>query len=128
MNNSNEDLKHLSLLAIFHYLMGGFMLYASIITLGRWWPDCFNQNDPASLNRIFLLLGLFCTMLLFALAICLILTARSLQKRMRYKFCFIMACVECLLCGPPGIILGIFTIILLYRESAKKLFNEKAAP
>jgi len=39
----------------------------------------------------------------------------------RYWFAFVMACIECLFI-PFGTILGVFTIIVLSRESVKTLF------
>jgi hypothetical protein len=45
-------------------------------------------------------------------------------KHTRYWFALTMACIECLFI-PFGTILGVFTIIVLSRESVKELF---AAP
>jgi len=54
-------------------------------------------------------------------AICILITGRSLSRRKCYSFALVMACVECLFI-PFGTILGVFTIIVLLRESVKALF------
>jgi hypothetical protein len=56
-----------------------------------------------------------------AMAICILIAGRSIALRKRYSFAFVMACVECLFI-PFGTILGVFTIIVLLRESVKALF------
>ena len=46
---------------------------------------------------------------------------RALARRTRYWFVFVIACIECLFM-PFGTILGVFTLIVLSRESIKNLF------
>jgi hypothetical protein len=52
---------------------------------------------------------------------------RSLQTRSRYTFCLVMAGVECIFM-PVGTVLGVFTIIVLIRDSVKELFGRPDAP
>jgi hypothetical protein len=54
------------------------------------------------------------------------LSGRSIQKRRRYTFCLIMAGVECLFM-PVGTVLGVFTIIVLLRDSVKRQFSPPAS-
>ena len=56
-----------------------------------------------------------------AMAICILIAGRSLARQRHYWFAFVIACVECIFI-PFGTILGVFTIIVLSRESTKKLF------
>jgi hypothetical protein len=59
---------------------------------------------------------------MLALSLCLINSGHFLGKRKRYWFSFIVACVECFSL-PFGTILGVFTIIVLSRDSVKTLYN-----
>jgi hypothetical protein len=57
----------------------------------------------------------------------LVLVAGSfIARRTHYTFCFVAACVECLFM-PFGTVLGVFTILVLNRQSVKGLFNPRPA-
>jgi len=56
------------------------------------------------------------------LAALMAFAGRGLAKRRRYTFCLIMGGVECLFM-PVGTVLGVFTIIVLVRDSVKELFT-----
>jgi len=130
----NHDSEHLRLLAIFHYVvsglavlfsffpllysaMGGFMLYAAHH------PGPHNQEPPpAIVGWIFIVFGALFFLAGLAMAICILIAGRSLARQRRYWFAFVMACIECLFM-PFGTILGVFTIIVLSRESVKALFS-----
>jgi hypothetical protein len=66
-------------------------------------------------------LGSFFFLLGLATALCILISGRALAKCTRYWFVFVIACIECLFM-PFGTILGVFTLIVLSRESVKKLF------
>jgi len=51
-----------------------------------------------------------------------ITTARFLARRRHYLFCLVMAAIECAYM-PFGTVLGVFTIIVLMRDSVKQLFS-----
>jgi hypothetical protein len=55
-------------------------------------------------------------------------TGRSLREQKRWKFIFVMAIVKCVLGGVLGIVLGVFTIIVLNRPSVQALFAQAAYP
>jgi hypothetical protein len=132
----NHDSDNLRLLAIFHYVvaglavffsffpllysaMGGFMLYAA------YHPGPNNQQQPpAVLGWIFAMLGALFFFTGLVIAICILIAGRSLARQRRYWFAFIVACIECLFI-PFGTILGVFTIIVLSRESVKALFSPR---
>ena len=59
------------------------------------------------------------------MAICIFIAGRSLALRKRYSFALVIACIECLFV-PFGTILGVFTIIVLSRESVKAFFADNA--
>jgi cytochrome bd-type quinol oxidase subunit 2 len=130
----NQDKEHLRLLAIFHYVVaglaalfsffpllystiGGFMLYAAHH------PGPTNQEPPpAIVGWIFVALGALFFFAGLAMAICILMAGRSLARQRRYLFAFVIACLECFFI-PFGTILGVFTIIVLSRESVKTLFS-----
>lgn len=71
---------------------------------------------------MFLGMGLLFIALGLTLSICSIVSAKKLSTRESYWFSFVVACVQCTLV-PLGTILGVFTIVVLQRESAKGLYQ-----
>jgi len=133
----NQDAEHLRLLSIFHYIVGGLaapfsffpLLYTTVgaifIFVARHpaaaGPKPGEELPPEFIGWIFAVIGSLLFLLGIAIAICILIAGRSLAKRTRYWFAFVMACIECLFI-PFGTILGVFTIIVLSRESVKALF------
>jgi hypothetical protein len=131
----NQDTEHLQLLSIFHYIVAGLaalfsffpLLYTGMGAVFVWVaqhpnPKQTGEPPPEVLGWIFVALGLFFFLLGLTMAICILIAGRTIAKRTRYRFAFVMACIECLFM-PFGTILGIFTLIVLSRESVKKLFG-----
>jgi len=130
----NQDREHLQLLAIFHYVVAGLgalcsffpLLYTTIGVIfifaarhGTAKPG--EDLPPEFLGWIFAVLGSLLFLIGIAMAICILITGRSLALRKRYSFVFVMACIECLFI-PFGTILGVFTIVVVSRESVRALF------
>ncbi|MDP0495746.1 MAG: hypothetical protein Q7Q73_06010 [Verrucomicrobiota bacterium JB024] len=61
------------------------------------------------------------TLLALMAPVALLLSARFLQQSRRYLFSFVVAVLLCL-AFPLGTVLGVFTIIVLSRESTKQLY------
>ena len=131
----NQDKEHLRLLAIFHYIVAGLaalfsffpLLYTTIGAIfifvarhGTAKPG--EELPPEFLGWIFVGLGSFLFLLGITMAICILITGRCLSRFKCYSFTLVMACVECLFI-PFGTILGVFTIIVLSRESVRALFS-----
>jgi hypothetical protein len=131
----NQDKEHLRLLAIFHYIVAGLaalfsffpLLYTTIGAIfifvarhGTAKPG--EELPPEFLGWIFAGLGSFLFLLGITMAICILIAGRCLSRRRRYSFALVMACIECLFL-PFGTILGVFTIIVLSRESVRALFS-----
>ncbi|SRR6266487_1149300 len=135
----NRDKEHLQLLAIFHYVvaglaamlsvfpllysaLGGFLLYAAHH------PGSSNQEPPpAVLAWVFIVLGALFFLAGATMATSILIAGRSLALCKRYSFALVMACIECLFV-PFGTILGVFTIVVLSRESVKALFSPTGTP
>lgn len=133
----NRDEEHLKLLAIFHYVVGGlaalFALFPVLhLVMGLIFvasaPNAPNQGGPSpqvfgwlfvAFSSVIITVGLLFSGLILA-------TGRFLSQRRNYTFCLVMAGVECLFM-PFGTILGVFTIVVLTRDSAKQLFGRNTA-
>src|SRR5437773_11248005 len=131
----NQDKEHLRLLAIFHYVVAGLaalfsffpLLYTTVgaifIFAGRHWtPKPGEEIPPEILGWIFIVLVALFFLAGVTMAICILIAGRSLSLCKRYSFALVMACIECLFM-PFGTILGVFTIVVLSRESVKALFS-----
>jgi hypothetical protein len=62
----------------------------------------------------------------WTLAACMIATGRKLTRRASRTFCLVIAGLECALM-PLGTILGIFTIVVLTKDSVKQIFAAKSS-
>jgi hypothetical protein len=130
----NRDQEHLQLLSIFHYVVAGLaalfsffpLLYTIIGTIFIFAArhDTAKAGEdlpPEFLGWIFAVIGSGLFLFGLAIAICILIAGRSLALRKRYSFAMVTACIECIFV-PFGTILGVFTIVVLSRESAKGLF------
>jgi hypothetical protein len=130
----DQDAEHLRLLSIFHYIVGGLaalfsffpLLYTTVGAIfifvarhGTTGPG--EEPPPEFIGWILAVIGSLLSLIGIAIAICILIAGRSLAKHTRYWFAFVIACLECLFL-PFGTILGVFTIIVLSRESVKALF------
>jgi hypothetical protein len=129
----DEDVGHLKLLSIFHYVVGGIaaffacfpiihLIIGIVMLAGGFEEASSNGEFPAFLvGLMFVLLPGFIMLCGWALAVCLIIAGRQLAKKKHYTFCLVMACISCIFM-PFGTVLGVFTIIVLMRPSVKELF------
>jgi len=118
MSNPDEEVKQLNVLATFHYVLGSILCIPLVIaTIVVYFLSGFFLFPPWLLLP-FASMGV----LKWALPICIFITAWNLKRKTHYTFCFVIACIECILV-PFGTILGIFTIIALSKDSVKAIFN-----
>jgi hypothetical protein len=142
MNTTATDQQHLRLLSIFYYIVGGLtVLFACFplihVGLGLamvFYPEALASKPgavppPQALGWFFSCFGGLMFLAGQAMAVCTILSGRFIARRTRYWFIFVMACLQCAL-FPFGTVLGVFTIVLLSRETVKSLFqvNGGSAP
>ncbi|HEY2568643.1 MAG TPA: hypothetical protein VGI25_04940 [Candidatus Udaeobacter sp.] len=131
----NRDEEHLQLLSIFHYVVAGLaalfsffpLLYTIIGTIfifaARHGTAKSGEDlPPEFLGWIFAVIGSGLFLFSLAIAICILIAGRSLALRKHYAFAKVMACIECIFV-PFGTILGVFTIVILSRESVRELFS-----
>jgi hypothetical protein len=129
-----RDDEQLKMLSIFHYVVGGlaalFSLFPLIyLVMGLVFVLMPDQSwgkegpPPAFLGWFFVAIGAVMITIGMVFAGFVLRTGRCLSRRKSYTFCLVMACVECIFM-PFGTVLGVFTIIVLMRESVKKLFPQ----
>ena len=133
---NSEDEQHLKLLSIFHYVVGGmtaliacfplihFVVGIAIVSGNFGGPEM--PSEGAFVGWFFIILAGTMITLGWGTALCMIITARKLKTRTGHTFCLVIAAIECL-CFPFGTILGIFTIIVLTKESVKAQFDENSS-
>lgn len=131
----NQDLEHLRLLSIFHYVLAGITalcacfpiihLVIGIVLLTH--PEFLegprgNGPPPELFGLMFTIipgLMIFCG---WSLAVCIFFAGRYLSRHRNYMFCMVIAGLTCLFM-PFGTVLGVFTIIVLARPSVRALFE-----
>jgi hypothetical protein len=128
-----QDEEHLRLLSIFHYVVAGLAALIAcfpILHLIVGLVFIFASNHlpangnppPAFIGWIFVIFAATFILLGWTMAALILTTGRFLARRKHYQFCLVMAGVECLFM-PFGTVLGVFTILVLVRESVKPLFG-----
>ncbi len=126
----SQDLEHLKLLAIFHYVAAGMTALVACIPLLHFFvglalsTGAFPDTDPEArtIGVVFMALAAIFILAGWTLALLIAFAGRSLQQRRRYMYCLVVAGIECLFM-PVGTVLGVFTIIVLVRDSVKELFR-----
>jgi|ERR1700677_3852317 hypothetical protein len=129
----NQDLEHLKLLSIFHYIVGGlacfcgllWILYivSGIILIIASGSMASDDRMGASIGGVVaIVVGVFLFVLFEAYGIISIIAGRKFAKHQGYRFCFVLAVFTCLN-FPLGTALGVFTIVVLNRPSVKALFQ-----
>jgi hypothetical protein len=130
-----EDEQHLDLLAIFHYIVGGLTAVFSCIFLvhvaigiamlhgafdGKGAPPKFFAWLFIILPSVFILAG-------WTLSGFIVAAGRRLKRRVSRTFCLVIAGLECFLM-PFGTVLGVFTIVVLMKDSVKQIFTVNNTP
>ncbi len=129
MNKDYENLKMLSI---------GFYVYAGITALFACFPfihlfvgiamvsgsfDNGRDAPPAAFGWFFIGIAAVVILMGFTLAICSFFAGKYIKEQKKFTFCFVIAAVNCMFV-PFGTLLGVFTIIVLSRDTVKALFNK----
>ena len=139
----NQDLEHLRLLSIFHYILGGIMACIACIPLihvamglliifspaffGGHGQNLSDNSPPVFIGWFFVILGGLFVFLGWVIAVLTVLAGRNLARQRCHTFCFVVACLLCV-AMPFGTVLGVFTILVLNRNTVKTLFTNSATP
>ena len=132
----DQDQEHLRLITIFHYIVGaiGFFFslfpiihviigYTAIVS-----PESLGASGgdtpPEFVGWMFLILGLFFIITGMLCSFCIVMSGKYIKQRRKYWFSFVIACIQCMF-FPFGTALGIFTIVVLSRDSVKEIYGIK---
>lgn len=129
----NRDEEHLKLLSTFHYVVAAigalfslFPIFHVIFGLAIILvPNAFGgsaEGPPPFVGWIFLTIGAVIILCGLTLSACIFAAGRFIAQRRNYTFCLVIAGLECLMM-PFGTVLGVFTIVVLMRDTVKPLFG-----
>ena len=137
-----KDLEHLKLLGIFHYIWGGLSLVGGLF-IGAYFlvigfvlmsnpSGSTSSEDSQSASvagGVLIVVGVVLFLIVVIYGVLTIMAGGKYRKHQGgYWFCFILAIVTLVIGGIPGIVLGIFSLIVLSRESVKALFRGQSLP
>jgi hypothetical protein len=128
-----NDKEHLRLLSIFHYVVGGLtalfalfpifhLIFGLVMVLAPHTMEADGEQPPVFIGWFFVIFAGVLIALGLIIATLVVTAGRYLARQKHYLFCLVVAGLECMLM-PYGTVLGVFTIIVLMRESVKELFS-----
>jgi hypothetical protein len=130
----NRD--HLDLLSVFHFVGAGLALLGILFLLAhfvfmravfanpRMWQGHGQSPPPAQFFALFRWLYLVFAIWLVASAILNLVSALFLRARIHRTFSLVVAAIDCLHV-PLGTVLGVFTIIVLLRDTVRELYEAR---
>ena len=128
------DADHLKLLSIFHFVGAGFAFLGILFLLAHFalfhtffsnpkiWQDQKQQPPPAEFFAIFNWFYLIFGAWFLASGILNVISGLCLRARTHRTFSLVVAGVNCLHI-PIGTLLGVFTIIVLIRDSVREIYD-----
>ncbi len=125
----NKDTDHLNLLSIFHFVFAGFSLigiafmFLHYFIMTRVMKEAQHQASPPPefLMNILGYVYIFCGIAIVVLGTLNLLSGIFLRQRKNRLFSLVIAGINCLNI-PVGTILGVFTFMVLTRESVRQLY------
>lgn len=135
-SQSKIDNDHLRLISIFHFVMAGFSAAGLLFILAHFAimravftnPDMWKNQQggsppPDEFFAIFQWMYLFIGLFILAIGIGNFLSALYLRKKKNRTFSMIVAGINCMNM-PLGTVLGVFTFIVLLRNSVREAYGE----
>jgi hypothetical protein len=137
-----KDLEHLKLLGIFHYiwgalsLIGGLFLGAYFVVVGvvlMTSPSTASSTDESGstgvVGGVMIGIGVIAFLIVVVYGVLTLMAGGKYRKHQGgYWFLFILAIITLIIGGIPGIVLGIFSLIVLGRPAVKALFKGESLP
>src|ERR1700677_1597663 len=137
-----KDLEHLKLLGIFHYiwgalsLIGGLFLGAYFVVIGVVLitnPSATSSTEESGsagvVGGVMIAIGVVAFLIVVVYGILTLMAGGKYRKHQGgYWFLFILAIITLIIGGIPGIVLGIFSLIVLGRPSVKALIKGESLP
>ena len=134
VNQRKIDADHLNLLSIFHFVGAGLALFGILFLLAhfammhavfanpRMWENQKGGPPPAEFFAIFKWFYLVFGVWLVASGVLNVLSGLYIRSRKHRTFSLVVAGINCLHM-PLGTVLGVFTIIILMRDSVRELYE-----
>ena len=132
---AEQDAQHVNVLAVFHYVLGGLQLalpfcLSAHLFMGLVFmlaPEQFNDDEmPREIalffGAMFVVIPAVAMLAGWLLGALTIYAGRCLHTRRRYRFCFVIACIQCAFV-PLGTVLGVFTVLVLMRPRVRDMFG-----
>jgi hypothetical protein len=130
-----RDDEHLRLLSIFHFVVGGlavagiaflclhFLFFYFVFANPAMWKG--QQNPPPEgFFQIFVWVYVFMGFMLVTAGVLNVLSGLFLRQRTNRTFSLVVAGLDCLQI-PCGTILGVFTIVVLTRDSVRVSYEAR---
>jgi hypothetical protein len=133
----NKDLEHLRWLSIAHFISGVIAFLFIGVTLLQLFGtfqevkdivETKNSNPAQKLDEIKTIMKIFAGVYIsieFIRIICTVIAGVFIKTQKHYIFCIVIAIINCAF-FPIGTILGVFTLVVLFRVSVKPLFRENS--
>jgi hypothetical protein len=127
------DADHLRLLAIFHFIAAAFACFGILFVCGHYalmhafmsnpgmWTSP-NAPNPAEFFALFRWFYLVFGLWFIGSGVLNILSGFFLRARKHRIFSIVVACINCLYM-PLGTILGVFTILVLARDTVREVYE-----
>lgn len=115
-----DDEQSLDLLSTLNYVVAGLILlvYAALVVFFSFLPASLGGLGVAEREMLVIVLGI----LMVPGLIMNILSGIFLRRRTHRMYCIIHAALQCLSI-PIGLALGVFTLVVLNRESVRLIFE-----
>jgi hypothetical protein len=134
-----QNRQHLKLLAVFHFVLAGlallgigfvflhYMIFSTLFSDPNFWKNMKGaqppQLSPEKVLEVLKWVYVFFGAVLLIAGILDLLAGLFLLRAKHRIFCLVVGAINCLQI-PLGTILGVFTIIVLSRDSVRQLFND----
>ncbi len=128
----NQNLHHLKLLSIFHYVVGGLAFLFGLIptihlTIGTLMVsgklgESGDQLPLEIVGTVLIVIALVWMLSAFVFGTLLIVSGRSLASQRRYTLSLVMAAIACAFI-PFGTVLGVFTLLVLMKPEVRELYG-----
>jgi hypothetical protein len=131
-----RDTEHLNLLSIFYFILAGlgaigvgfagvhFAFMRAIFTRPDLWKNQKNGPPPSFVTDLILWLFAFALAMIVIVTVLNLLAGIFIRQRRHRMFSLVVGALNCLQV-PFGTALGVFTIIVLTRDSVRRLYESR---
>jgi hypothetical protein len=131
----NDDIQHLRLLTIGHYIGAAItalfacfpLIHFSMGLLLLLMPPQSPDGEtiaPRLIGLVFALIGGAIVLCGWTFAALIFVAGRSIKARKRHTFCIVVAAISCAF-FPVGTVLGVLSILVLSRPAVKAMFQRQ---